>query len=93
MGTQKEDLAAAVESIGQKIAGIGDLLVDYSTDIQAAIAKLQADISAGLDVTESITALTTLAGKVDEAATSIKALDVTAEGISGQPTPPPPPVA
>lgn len=84
----KEDLNAAIETLSQKITGVGELLADYGMDITAAISKLQADVTAGADVSESIAALTALAAKVDEAGETIKGLDVTVEGISGQPTPP-----
>lgn len=87
MAQTMQDLQDAIAALDGKIAEIETTLTDFAVDFAAAIAKLQADITAGVDTTASVSALAALATRADTLAASLKGLDSTAEGVSGVPTP------
>lgn len=90
----KDELEAAIATVSQKIGEVADGLTDFAGDFQAAIDELKKQIAAGgqgPDLDPSMAALAALADKATAISTSLAALDATAEGISGIPTPPPAP--
>lgn len=89
MAQNQDDLKAAITAVAEKVGAVSDQIADLSTDIDAAVAKLQADIANGVDTTESVTALSDLATKLGAASDALAAVDSKMETISGQPTPPP----
>lgn len=76
------------DNIDTLVTGVGklaDQLADFKTDFDAAIAKLQS----GNDNAGAITKLKALSTQLGTMSDALTALDTTAEGISGTPTPPP----
>lgn len=67
-----------------KVAELNDTVVDLGVDMQAAFDKLLAQVPPTEDTQPTIDAIQSVIDK-------LKGFDVTAEGISGQPTPPPTP--
>lgn len=87
MAQTMQDLQDAISAQEQKIGELETTLTDFSVDIKAAIAKLQADIAAGQDTSASVSALVALGDRTDAMIAALKTLDGEAEGISGNPTP------
>lgn len=87
MAQNQDDLNSAIGAVGEKVNLIGVQIADLSTDIDAAIAKLQADIAAGNDTTPAVSALAALSTQLGTASDALKAIDVKAETVSGNPTP------
>lgn len=83
MAELDDDVQAVVDGVGK----LSDQLTDFKTDFDAAIAKLQS----GGDPSGAIAKLKDLSAKLGTMSDAMTALDTTAEGISGQPTPPPAP--
>lgn len=87
MAQTLQDLQDAITAVDAKVDGISSQLTDLSADFDAAVAKLQADIAAGVDLTPAVTALAALQAKLQTVSTSLSDIDVKAETISGKPTP------
>lgn len=83
-----------IKGIGVQIGDLGVTIADLKVDFDAAIQALRDAIAAGTDTTAVIDALVTSVGQLGPASAAltaasdaIKAIDLTAEGISGNPTP------
>lgn len=87
MAQTMQDLQDALTAQSGKIDGLAAQLVDFATDFNAAIAKLQSDIAAGGDATASVAAVAAMSTKIDAMAASLKTLDTSAEELSGKSTP------
>lgn len=87
MAQNLQDVLDAVTAVDTKVDGIATQLVDLSSDFDAAIEKLQADIAAGADTAPAVAALATLGTKLTSVSDALSAIDVKAETISGTPTP------
>lgn len=83
----QSDVQAAIDAISTQINTVSSSLTDFSGDFTAAIAALQAQIGTGSDLQPQVDALTALGTKLATITSSLAALDTTAEGISGTPTP------
>lgn len=81
------ELDDKVDAIVAGVQTTADKLTDFKTDFDAAIAKLQADIAAGGNTSAAIAKLTALSTQLGTINDALTALDATAEGISGTPTP------
>ena len=81
------DVLASITVVDGKIDALATQLTDLSNDFDAAVAKLEADIAAGVDTTPAVTALGALADKLGTVSAAIAAIDLKAETVSGTPTP------
>lgn len=87
MAQTLQDVLDGVTVVAGKVSEIATKVADLSTDIDEAVAKLQADIAAGGDMTPAVEALAALATQLGTASDALTAIDVKAEAISGKPTP------
>jgi len=88
-GTMQE-LQDALTAQAAKIDELGSTLTDLIFDQRAAFDALKSAIAAGLDTAPALALISDSFTKLDAAVSAIKAADVDAETISGQPTPIPP---
>lgn len=84
MEDKMAELDNDVQAVVDGVSKLSDQLTDFKTDFDAAIAKLQT----GGDNSEAISKLKDLSTKLGTMSDALTALDTTAEGISGAPTPP-----
>lgn len=88
MEAQMAELDDDVQAVVDGVSKLADQLTDFKTDFDAAIAKLQSGSPVDPATLAKLKGLGTQLATLSDAVTAI---DTTAEGISGQPTPPPAP--
>lgn len=87
MALTMADVQAAIIAVDAKVDEVATKVADLASDIDAAIAKLQADMDAGTDTAPAVEALAALSTKLGAVSESLSAIDVKAETTSGKPTP------